>query len=525
MTSDARKISVRSRFPLRFVPIGRSWKFELARLLFAIVMLGGCAFFATAQQSKAPPPTPNQTSPVRQPQPPDLSLEPAPVLPQAQAALPSFAPPILIAPAPPPPPPLSADARERSLQSASEVIKVILGLVFIFGLAYFAGNPRVRALENKLQIAQVVTAGLPFVFLGVIAHLPRVGILSETVLWQIRPLLALGLGWIGFTIGFRFDSKLGESLMPGASTASLITASVPFATILAACAVLLVYAEHFPAKAIFLRDAMMLGTAGAMTAYSAPKILEARGAAGAAVDRIAGIVTLEQLAGFVGLLMVAAYFRPHDTSIAWRLPGTAWLFMTVGMGTMLGAVIWGMLAKVKAGPEFTVLILGSISFTAGMASYLRISPLVVCFIVGLILVNLPGTSKDQIREALDHMERPIYLLFLLVAGSLWEVKQWQGWALMVLFVLARLLGKWLAVVICRKRVPGGLSRDEQRSLIFSPIGALSIAIIVNAQDLYFGSAVSWMVTAVIGGAIVTEIIVQVASRRTPLEEPHLLGTS
>jgi Kef-type K+ transport system membrane component KefB len=460
-----------------------------------------------------------------QQQPPDLSLEPAPVLPEGNATAPLFRPPILIAPAPGPPPPLSGTARERSLESASEVIKVILGLVFIFGLAYLAGNPRVQALENKLQIAQVVTAGLPFVFLGVIADLPGVGILSPTVLWEIRPLLALGLGWIGFTVGFRFDSKLGESITPGASTASLITASVPFATIVAACALLLVYAEHSPANAIFLRDAMMLATAGAMTAYNAPKMLEARGATGAAVDRVASIVTLEQLAGLVGLLVVAAYFRPHDTSIAWRLPGTAWLFITVGMGTMLGAVIWATLAKVKAGPEFTVLILGSVCFTAGMASFLRISPLVVCFIVGLILVNLPGTSKDQIREVLERMERPIYLLFLLVAGSLWDISEWQGWALMVIFVAARLLGKWLAVILCRKHVPGGLSRDEQRSLVFSPIGALSIAIVVNAQDLYFGAAVSWMVTAVIGGAIVTEVIVQIASRRIPVEEPHLIGTS
>jgi Kef-type K+ transport system membrane component KefB len=270
---------------------------------------------------------------------------------------------------------------------------------------------------------------------------------------------------------------------------------------------------------------MMLATAGAMTAYSAPKILEARGAAGATVDRVASVVTLEQLAGFVGLLIVAAYFRPQDNSVAWHLPGTAWLFITIGMGTMVGAVIWGTLAKVKAGPEFTLLILGSVCFTAGMASFLRISPLVVCFIVGLILVNLPGTSKEQIREALDRMERPIYLLFLLVAGSLWDVTEWQGWALMVLFVGARLLGKWLAVIFCRKRVPGGLSADEQRSLIFSPIGALSIAIVVNAQDLYFGATVSWMVTAVIGGAIVTEVIVQVASRRNPVEEPHLIGIS
>ena len=452
---------------------------------------------------------------------PDLALPPPPAVPLAPESYTNPPLPLLFAPRPPLPPPLPPDAPPVSLQSASEVIKVVLGLVFMFALAYLAGTSRVQALENKLQVTSVVAAGLPFVFLGLIAHIRGIGILSESVLWELRPLLALGLGWIGFATGFRFDSKLGESIVPGTTAVSVITASVPFGAIVAACALLLVWVEHFPANAIFLRDAMMLGTAGAMTAYHAPSFLQARNAR-SEVDRVASITTLEQLAGFIGLLIVAAFFRPPDNSVGWQhLPGTAWLFITLGMGTMIGGVIWGTLAKTRAGPEFTVLILGSVCFTAGMASFLRISPLVVCFIVGLILVNLPGTSKEQIREALEHMERPIYLLFLLVAGSLWDVTQWQGWALMLLFVPARLFGKWLAVRICRKEVPNGLTADERRSLIFSPIGALSIAIVVNAQDLYYGPTVSWMVTAVIGGAIVTEIIVQVASRRTSFEEQQL----
>ena len=467
----------------------------------------------------------NSESHVQGPQTPSLVFEPAPEIPieETGGAMPPA--PILIAPPPAPPLQAAGAPKGHGLESASEVIKVMLGLVFVFALAYLAGHPRVKDWERRLQISQVVTAGLPFVLLGVVAHLPRVGILSESVLWEIRPLLALGLGWIGFTIGFRFDAKLGESLVPGSTTVSLVTAWVPFAAIVATCALLLVFIEHSPANAVFLRDAMILGTAGAMTAYSAPELLEARGAANHAVNRIASTVQLEQLAGIVGLMLVAAYFRPLTFGVNWHLPGTAWLFITLGMGTMIGGVIYGTLGKVGGGPEFGVLVLGSVCFTAGMASFLRLSPLVVCFIVGLILVNLPGGPKQLIREALERMERPIYLLFLLVAGSLWDVTEWQGWALMVLFVIARLLGKWLAVIICRKRLEGGLSADERHSLIFSPIGALSIAIVVNAQDLYSGPTVSWMVTAVIGGAIVTEVIVQVASRQGQIEEPHLIGIS
>lgn len=442
--------------------------------------------------------------PVLQPEPPKAGEHPVPLLMQ-----------------PPPPPPEEL----HGIQTASEAIKAILGLVAIFGLAYLAGHPRVQAIEEKLRISQVMTAGLPFVLLGALAHLRQIGILSENVLWEVRPLLALGLGWIGFSIGFRFNAKMVESLPAASTRISVFTAAVPFISVLAACSLMLVWAEHWPANAIFFRDAMILATAGAMTAYSAPRLLEARGASGNTVDRITSIVELDQLAGVFGLMLVAAYFRPQGALVSWQLPGTAWLFLTIGMGATVGGVIYAALSRVEGGPEFSLLVLGSICFVSGMASFLRLSPLVVCFIVGIILVNLPGGPKDQIREALTRMERPIYLLFLLVAGSLWDARQWQGWVLMLLFVGTRLLGKWLGVVLAERRTAAGLTQEERRSLIFSPIGALSIAIVVNAQDLYPDATVSWMVTAVIGGAILTEIIVQASSRSGEITDPAPWGVS
>ena len=178
----------------------------------------------------------------------------------------------------------------------------------------------------------------------------------------------------------------------------------------------------------------------------------------------------------------------------------------------MGGLIYAVMGKVKAGPEFSLLVLGSVSFTAGMASFLRLSPVAVCFIAAAILANLPGGSKDQIRRALVRLERPIYLLFLVVAGSLWRISDWRGWALMALFVLARLGGKWLAVKLRSNHELRDLEAEEKRALVYSPMGALSIAIVVSAQDLYFGPTVAWIVSAVIGGAMVTEVIVQVAAR-------------
>ncbi len=414
--------------------------------------------------------------------------------------------PILVAPAPP-------AAPNSALARRSVVIRAVLGMSILLALAYLGGHWRVLAFERRLGILHLVTAGFPFFILGAVASSPEVSILSLSVLYELRPLLALGLGWIGFTVGFRFDTRLVESLGPGVASISMATAAAPFGVIVAGCALILAFTDQSPANAAFLRDAFILGTAGAMAARSAPYAFREWGVDPRWVSRVNNVVQLEQLAGVLGLMLLAAYFRPSAVMVSWQLPGTAWLFLTLGIGTTMGGLIYATLGKIRPGPEFTLLMLGSISFTAGIAGFLRLSPLVVCFIAGAILVNLPGGSKQHVRDALERLERPVYLLFLLVAGSLWDGRSWQGWALMVLFVAARLAGKWLAIRISRTRVLPQLVPYERQTLIFAPVGALAIAIVVSAQDLYFGPTIPWIVTAVIGGAIVTEILVQFATRR------------
>jgi hypothetical protein len=85
----------------------------------------------------------------------------------------------------------------------------------------------------------------------------------------------------------------------------------------------------------------------------------------------------------------------------------------------------------------------------------------------------------------------------MVAGALWNVTDHRGWILMAVFIGGRIAGNLLLRVL-RK---GAAARG-----IMPPISVVSIAIVVSAQALYQGVAVPWIVTAVLGGAIVSEIL-------------------
>jgi hypothetical protein len=89
---------------------------------------------------------------------------------------------------------------------------------------------------------------------------------------------------------------------------------------------------------------------------------------------------------------------------------------------------------------------------------------------------------------------------------------------MLVFVVSRLAGKHVAAWIIGKREPEMLGAPERRVLAFAPIGAFAIAIVITARDLYPSARVPWMLTAGIGGAIFSEIILQAAKRKWPVAE-------
>jgi len=404
----------------------------------------------------------------------------------------------------------SASPEAGTTAAASSVVKTILGLLALLALAYLGGHPRVRRLEQTLGISQVVTAGFPFVALGLIARLPSVGVLDDRVLAQVTPLLQLGLGWVGFLTGYQFEVRSLDDFPKG--TAAFVSAmtSVPFVIVVAACGGLLLAFGQPWQDAVFLRDAVVLGTAATITAPIARALARERGVASGTQAVLTRLGLLDDIAGIVGLLFLGAYFRPATPDIAWALPGTAWLFVTLGLGVSVGIVIYLVLRRPATNVEQIALVLGSIAFAAGLAGFLRVSPVVVCFLAGLLLGNLPGDYRSNVKKVLRLLERPVYLVFLVFAGALWNVGDWRGWVLVPVFVIARLVGRALGLRAAARTDGASELAHGTVGVVAAPMGALSIAIVISFQELFAGRAVPWIVTAVIGGAIVTELVVQVA---------------
>ena len=412
----------------------------------------------------------------------------------------------VVAAEPPAEPPSLGAAKK---EDAGRVLLSIAGLLAVLVLAYVAANPRVRRLERAIGLSSAITAGFPFVALGLIARHPRIGILTDDALEALQPLLHFGLGWLGFLTGARFDVRAADTAPKNTGLVVALQTSAPFAVVLVACGAMMLALGLPWDDATFLRDAIVLATAAAMTSPVAMRLI-ARPEAGR--HPLVFASELDEIAGIVGLALLAAYFRPRFLDATWEIPGTAWLFVTLGMGLTIGTVVYVVLRRPSTSAEFLAVALGSVAFAAGMATYLSLAALVVCFVAGVVVTNLPGEHREPLRDTLQQLERPIYLVFLVLAGALWDVADWRGWALMGVFIVARITGLFVAAAALARRIPDEIPRGELSLLVVAPLSVMSIAIVVSAQTLYSGLAVPWLLTAVIGSAVVMEILTQLWRR-------------
>jgi len=408
---------------------------------------------------------------------------------------------------PPIPPQLLHAAPRAATLDTWVAIKAIGGLLALLSLAYLGGNRRVVRFQERLGVHGVITAGFPFVALGLFASWPAIGILSPDVITGLRPVLHFGLGWLGFLIGAQLDIRVLDRVPTGTAYLILVEALGPFGITAAACgAVMLGFGQSWDDPDVW-RDVILLGTAAAMTAprkfrgFANRTWREGRGA-----DVLLG--QLDELVGVIGLLFLTAYFR-DTTSSTWTLPSTAWVFVSLGLGVAIGALIFAMVRVPRSNAEFLAVVLGAIAFASGLAGYLHLSPIVICFLAGVLVTNFPNDQRADVFRILHHLERPVQLLFLIIAGAVWQPEDWRGWVLVPLFVAGRAAGKYTGIVASKTAVgallPAGFT--ERRRLI-TPLSGLSIALVVSMGATTGDPGLSWVVTAVIGGAMVTALLIR-----------------
>jgi hypothetical protein len=390
--------------------------------------------------------------------------------------------------------------------SPAQVMKSLVGFVILMALAYVAGHPALERIEHMTGLSYVATSGMVFVLLGLLAASGTVGILTDSIVDAIAPVIPLGLGWMGFTAGFQFERSRVSNVASGNALLVRTLCPFAFATGLAAGVIWLVNPGALTTQSV-IRDLIAFGLAASITSATVLQVWRARTEAEER-EIIVDLALMERLIGVLGLVALSVFERPEGQVVAWQLPNTAWILIAIGVGAA-GAILAGSLLRSSpSGPAFYVIFLGAVSLVAGMASFLRLAALAVCFLSGLLLADMPGKWRDQMKTIMSRMDKPVLFILLVVAGALWRPLEWQGWAFLGALIIGRIAGNTISLFVLKRAAMGLLNPAEERMVKYSPVGVFSLAVVLSVHDLYPTTRVSWLLTAVIGAVVLGEALLR-----------------
>ena len=393
---------------------------------------------------------------------------------------------------------------------AEHIARVVIALAAAVVLAIAAAHPTVRRFEQRFGLSVLAASGFPLLALGYTFR--AFGVVTEQTLADLRPAYEFGLGWIGLVVGMQLNVRRLDELPPSFTT-TLVFMTLPATLLAAVGSALFLVALGLQYGAGLLRDVLVLAACAAVSAPANLRLL-LRQAPPRAMQIVSSITQVDQVVAFAILALVASMFRPQAT-VLWRLPRSGWFVVSLGVGFLLGVIIYLLLRNVRSRAEEVSLLIGGAALAAGTAGYLALSVPVVCALAGAVLANVPYRDRARLEATLGEFERPMYLMFLFLVGTTWRPFEWQGWALGIVFALTRGYGKLIGARGAVRMAPADLPSARNLTLALLPESAVAIVVIFSLATLDPEPipAIAWGINAVIVGSVLTEIFVQAMQRR------------
>jgi Kef-type K+ transport system membrane component KefB len=359
-------------------------------------------------------------------------------------------------------------------------------------------------LRLPMGVRLVFLTGTEYILVGVALGGGFIGLLDEPTVRSLSPLFGLGLGLIGLILGVQAEVDVLRRFPPAYLKITIVQAVVAMLFVFGPCILLLASLTDLRDESVLL-GALVLASTAACTAQSPLALIDREFR-----PRSARVLVLlryvSSLDGLVGVLLFGFAISLVAGKGGGGFPvAFLWFIVSTGIGALMGFLLH-LLTRMRCGDEeLLVFVLGTVLFTAGVAFSLNLSALFMCMTMGLVATNLPG-SKARIQSLLAGLEKPFYIVFLLLAGAVWHLGSTWALPLAGLYLALRLSGKlaggWLAV----RSAPSTRDLPASLGLGLIPQGGVVIAMVVSTYQASAGAVVEIVVTAVLLCVILSELL-------------------
>jgi multidrug transporter EmrE-like cation transporter len=399
------------------------------------------------------------------------------------------------------------------------ILLALLGARFSFSTLQVPPGPRL-----------VFRTGTHFLFLGFLLGPHLLGLLTAEAVRQLFPLLGMGLGWIGFLFGLQLDRRTLRQFPLAFHLLAVGQAVLVFLLFLGAGWLLLGSTGHGGRG-----ESLLVMAAAATACISTPAgialISTNHRVKGKVRDLLLFVASLDAVVGIAALQTAYALFPPGDLGIGipvWsRL---VWIVAAGGLGIICGILFLWLTRPRPGGEELVLFLLGIAAFASGAAQQLQLAPLFVSVTMGGVVANL-SPDPQRVFRVLQKWEKPIYVVFLMLAGALLQFSTLWIPVLALAYAVLRGVGKVAGGAASVRILPFDFEAPTRFGLGLIPQGGISLAMTISfvltyggtqvrgldAADLLFAVVVLGVILSELAGPFLTLDILRRAGEIEPRE--------
>lgn len=401
-------------------------------------------------------------------------------------------------------------------------MKIIAGVTLLLLLAFLGARWTFTRVRLPLAARHIYLTGTEFILVGLCLGPALLDLLDQPTLRGLSPVSNLALGWVGLMFGAQLElrqlARFPRQYMLVALVQGLATLTICFVALLLLpawpdpCPTLPAGAlQASPMVSALVLAAMAIPTAQSSLALIEQELQIRQHPLMRLLRYVAGIDALMGLLLFGVVFALSHHSSPFGIETAVPLQQ---LLLAVAAGLLTGAVLHLLTRLQCAQEELLLFVVGVVAFSAGAAAFLKISPLFVTLVGGLVVANVQS-QKDRIIRALVRLEQPLYLLLLLLGGARIDHNVALGVTLLwsLAYVGLRLAGKLLGGLTASLllRSPERLPPGTGLGLVSQ--GGIVVAMVVSLHQAFAGPAADTILVMVLLAVLINELASPALVRR------------
>ena len=403
-------------------------------------------------------------------------------------------------------------------------------LVLFFG--YLGTGLVLRKISNK----NYFPTGTEYIILGIILSPAFFSLINQFLpesfqsqtgpglIPVLSPFISAATGFLGFYFGMHFN--IVELLKTNRESVRIALYDSIFSPLLTGAATFAILFYFFPDKLDLSQILVSSAAIAIIISLSTPFFIDKM----KVLNSISGKLTesmqiATRFSMFFSILLFGTIFPLYHSSQNTALGMTSTEFLVI---TLAIAIAGGILFFVFLGRETNQqkILSGTLGITllgSGIGYYLGISPLALCFIIGVLAGNF-SKIKNEILASIEELVYPVSLVTVIFAGMLWTLPESEiSWIIILILPVIKVFSKFLSHKTAISAAFDKKSVNNSQFDIFLPNDILIFSLLINYATVINNSLTSLVINTAIISAVIFNFSGTKTAKRFLVESDEIRG--